>query len=77
MLEMSLIQTQIGSQSTETKFLPGLIPIWNSQDMRFNDQSWNQIISYHTQKLQQLDHDKILNSTSLYWYKDIVPYKIS
>jgi hypothetical protein len=48
-----------------------LILIWNSQQMRFNDESWNQIISYHTQKLQQLDHEQICNSTSLYWYKDI------
>jgi hypothetical protein len=59
------------------KFFPEeLRDIWYNQETRYMDECWRQILHYHEQQLQQEIKDRILRSTSLYWYKDLVNFNI-
>jgi hypothetical protein len=59
------------------KFKNKIIPvncseIWNNQNLRYNDANWQQILNFHKQNLQETYNRKISESTSLYWYKDLL-----
>lgn len=52
-------------------FTQELLPIWHSQRLKINDGTWNYLVDYTKMQLKDSTNQKITDSTSLYWYKDL------
>jgi sorting nexin-29 len=53
-------------------FVNELTEIWNRQNTKYNDESWNQIINHYKNSLEDTCNREINKSDSLYWYKHLI-----